>query len=178
MQLNLDESVRGPLRPNRCHYLLMHGIGGFALATVLAALLAVASPGRLSAAPIIVSSARSANRTPAMAAQMTVSPSASPADVFMQAIVTQNGQLAWQQLCPELQTKVPAVALGNLMNGDKSTNQNVQLQVDAVGSHAWSDGGTIHVYVVTVHWPSAPDARMLFVLRTQASGCVDGILNA
>src|SRR5262245_32584465 len=31
-----------------------------------------------------------------------------PADVFMQALIAHNGQLAWQQLCPTLQQKLPA----------------------------------------------------------------------
>ena len=99
-----------------------------------------------------------------------------PADVFMQALITHNGQLAWQQLCPTLQQKLPATELANLVNVYGGPDQGLQLGVDFVGAHSWTDGGEVRVYVVTAREPPGTEFRSLYVLRTQASGCIDGIL--
>lgn len=103
-----------------------------------------------------------------------------PADCFMQAVVRQNGGLAWQQLCPALQQKIPAAELANLTNALSAgrSEQGEQLGLDYVGAHIWAAGGQVRVYVVTARWPSGDDARALYVLRTQASGCIDGVLVA
>ena len=180
MQLDVEDTARMPRRPSK--YLAPRRVGVLALATVVASLvvslLVVASPGRATAARVNFSPARSTSRIPAAPAQGTASLDTPSADVFMQAVIAHNGQLAWQQLCPELQAKVPAPALVDMVNSGNSTSQGEQFQVDAVGTHAWSGGGAIHVYVVTAHWPPDKDAHMLFILRTQASGCIDGILSA
>lgn len=176
MQHDVEAVGCPPLKPSR--RLALRWFGVVALATVMATVLGVASPGRISAARVNVAPAASIHRTQPATAHSAAWSDPSAADVFMQAIMVHNGQLAWQQLCPALQAHVSVSALSNLMKSNEATNQDVQFQLDSVGSHVWADGGAIHVYVVTAHWPSAPDARMLFVLRTQASGCIDGMLNA
>jgi hypothetical protein len=143
-------------------------------ALVIVALLTFGSLGHLDAAPasvghhISLASFRGADVG-----------EASSTDVFMVAIVAQNGQLAWQQLCPSLQEVLPAATLAHLVaaQGAAYANQNAQLGVDYIGAHAWANGGEIHIYVVTAHWSSGTEGHALFVLRTQVSGCIDGILN-
>jgi hypothetical protein len=108
-----------------------------------------------------------------------------PADVFMQAISAHDGQHAWQQLCSATQGKLSPAALATLADshavsqGDpqatSTTHQAARLGVDYVGAHKWAAGGQVRVYVVTAHWASGADAGTLYIIRTQASGCVDGI---
>src|SRR5262245_57259871 len=100
-----------------------------------------------------------------------------PADAFMQALITHNGQLAWKQLCPTLQQKLSASDLANLLHATGAPDQGLQLGVDFVGAHPWADGGEVRIYVVTAHGPPGTEFRSLYVVRTQASGCIDGILS-
>lgn len=108
-----------------------------------------------------------------------------PADVFMQAIIAHDGQRAWQQFCPPTQGKLSPAALATLADSQvvsqpdpqatSSTHQAAHLGVDYIGAHKWAAGGQVRVYVVTAHWASGADAGTLFIIRTQVSGCVDGI---
>jgi hypothetical protein len=103
----------------------------------------------------------------------------------MQAIIAHDGQRAWQQLCPPIQGKLSPAALATLADSQavsqpdpqatSTTHQDARLGVDYVGTHKWAAGGQVRVYVVTTHWASGADAGTLFIIRTQASGCVDGI---
>lgn len=176
MRLDRRKTEHTPHMPNR--RIARHRFAMLVPAAMIAVLFAVGSPGRTSAAPVILSTTHLSHRALTTTVQGTTATEPPSADVFMHALITQNGQLAWQQLCPALQAKLPASVLANLLNGPGSAdgNQGAQLGVDVVGTHAWASGGAIHVYVVTAHWPSGRDVRTLFVLRTQASGCIDGIL--
>jgi hypothetical protein len=148
-------------------------LAGLALAATLILLSSVAIPYPAKAAPPVV-----AHRTLTTGLARTDALTSTAADIFMHALMTRNGQLAWQQLCSDLQRKLPASALMNLANaqGAAGANPGVKVGLDYVGSHVWSAGGEIRVYVITAHWPSGEDVRALYVLRTQASGCIDGIL--
>jgi hypothetical protein len=101
-----------------------------------------------------------------------------PGDVFMQALITQNTQLAWEQLCPALQQKVPASDLANPADAlkVKDANQDVQLGVFLAGARPWKAGGEIRVYVITAQGPSGTGVRALYALHTGANGCVDSVL--
>src|SRR5215475_13852254 len=81
---------------------------------------------------------------------------APPGDVFMQALITQNTQLAWEQLCPALQQKVHASDLVNPADAlkAKDANQDVQLGVFLAGARPWTAGGEIRVYVITAQGTS------------------------
>lgn len=164
MRLRVRVGERAPDAPNKptsrhAHRALLPGI-------IIAGLLSASTPGIVHAAPVPF--------------DHYASIASAPADVFMQAVIRQNGELAWQQLCPALQEKLPAAELANLTNAQRTSHseQGVQLGVDYVGAHVWAAGGQVRVYVITAHWPSGDDARALYVLRTQASGCIDGILVA
>lgn len=155
-----------------------YGPGVLAAAVIVVALLGFGSLGFGSPGRVHGSSGDRSRRSVNAGAPTPSVTASAPADVFMQAIVTQNGQLAWQQLCPALQAKVSAPALANMANAQRTAGagHGEQLGVDYVGTHAWAAGGEIRVYVVTTRGRSGPDSGTLYVLRTQASGCVDGIL--
>lgn len=176
MRLDRVKTERTPLVPSKL--VTRRRFGMLMPAAIIATLLAVSSPAHTSAAPVNLSTTHLAHRAQTTLVQRTIALQPPSADVFMHALITQNGQLAWQQLCPALQAKLPASVLATLVYGQGSDSiyQGAQLGVDVVGSHPWALGGAIHVYVVTAHWPSGRDVRTLFVLRTQASGCIDGIL--
>ena len=148
-----------------------YGLGALAPVVVIVALLGLGATGHAQAAL-----ANSSDHTVMAKVRGAKVTSPASADVFMQAIITHNGQLAWQQLCPTLQQKLPATELANLVNVYGGPDQGMQLGVDFVGAHPWADGGDVRVYVVTAHGPAGADFRSLYVLRTQASGCIDGIL--
>ncbi len=145
------------------------------LVILIAVLLGLGAPG-----PPHAMAARAASLVPPHmgTSASTANPSATlPADVFMQAIIAHDGQRAWQQLCPAVQGKLSPAALATLADSQatSTTHQAAHLGVDYVGAHKWADGGQVRVYVVTAHWASGADAGTLYIIRTQASGCVDGI---
>jgi hypothetical protein len=53
--------------------------------------------------------------------------------------------------------------------------QNVRLTVAPVGTRLQKDGGIMHLYVVTAHWPSGATQTRTFNVLTQPSGCVEDV---
>jgi hypothetical protein len=101
-----------------------------------------------------------------------------PGDVYMQALLTQNMQLAWKQLCPAVQQEMPASDLANPIDALRANaaNKNVRLDVMFVGARPWNAGGEIRIYAITAQGASGTDIRALYVLHTETNGCVDSAL--
>ena len=104
---------------------------------------------------------------------------ASPADRFMQSIVTGDGALGWHQLCPSIQAQLPLPALEQQANAQHKAmaQQGMWLTSMPVGTHRQQDGGLSHVYVVTAHWRSGVTQQTTFTVSTQRSGCVEDVQN-
>jgi hypothetical protein len=103
----------------------------------------------------------------------------SPADRFMQSIVTGDGALGWHQLCPSVQAQLPLPALEQQATAQHKamTQQGMWLTSTPVGTHPQQDGGISHVYVVTAHWHSGVTQSTTFTVSTQRSGCVEDVQN-
>jgi hypothetical protein len=100
-----------------------------------------------------------------------------PADVFIQSIVAQDGDLGWQQLCPDLQHELPRNVLHELTTTQRSiaSQQGVSLSIEHVADRPRSGGGEIRFYVGTLHGPDGSTGQKTYVIMTQASGCVDAV---
>src|SRR5262249_44720997 len=158
---------RRPLEPLDMQTGLVARYGLGALVALVLAVVVVAMPAVSAAAHAAPAEATTHDvhtlHTQRHGARMTTP---APADVFMQALITHNGQLAWKQLCPTLQQKLPASDLANLLHATGAPNQSLQLGVDFVGAHPWADGGEVRIYVVTAHGPPGTEFRSLYVVRT------------
>lgn len=172
MRHSIRQMKRASRTPGR--HAARHWLGALLPVVAIVSLLCVSAPARAHAAP-------------AALADYTLIASVL-AGVFMRALIARNGQLAWHQLCPTLQEQLPAATPATLTTLTTLTNtqrasgsahslqNDLQIGVDYLGARVWAAGGQIRDYVVTAHLPSGDDARALSVLRTQASGCVNGIL--
>jgi hypothetical protein len=105
--------------------------------------------------------------------------SATPADRFMQSIVSGDGSLGWHQLCPTIQSQLPLHALEQQATAQHKAmaQQGMWLTSTPVGTHSQPDGGVAHVYVVTAHWHSGVTQSTTFTVSTQRSGCVEDVQN-
>ena len=105
--------------------------------------------------------------------------SVSPADRFMQSIVTGDGALGWHQLCPSVQAQLPLPALEQQASAQHKAmkQQGMWLTSTPVGTHPQQDGGLSHVYVVTAHWRTGVTQSTTFTVSTQRSGCVEDVQN-
>jgi hypothetical protein len=104
---------------------------------------------------------------------------ASPADRFMQSIVTGDGALGWHQLCPSVQAQLPMSVLEQQASAQRRAmqRQGVWLTATPVGTQPQKDGGTSHLYHVTAHWRSGATQSSTFMVSTQPSGCVENVQN-
>jgi hypothetical protein len=102
---------------------------------------------------------------------------ASPADRFMQSIVTGDGALGWHQLCPSVQAQLPLTAIEQQANAQRKAmaKQGVWLTATPMGTHPQQDGGVSHTYKVTAHWHSGATQSTMFTVSTQHSGCVEDV---
>ncbi len=102
-----------------------------------------------------------------------------PADRFMQSIVTEDGALGWQQLCPDIQAGLPLEVLVQQADAQRAAakRQGVWLTMEFTGTHPQRGGGDIHVYRVTAHWPNGATQQRTFSVFTQPSGCVEDVQN-
>jgi hypothetical protein len=68
-----------------------------------------------------------------------------PADLFMQSIVTRDGKLGWQQLCPAVQLETPASQLAQQADAQRVTEADVglTLNVEFVETRLRPDGARI-----------------------------------
>jgi hypothetical protein len=103
--------------------------------------------------------------------------STSPADRFIQSIVTDDGALGWHQLCPSVQAQLPLGVIEQQANKQRlaMTQQGVWLTAKPVGTHPQNDGGVSHMYMVTAHWRSGATQSLTFTVFTQRSGCVEDV---
>ena len=100
-----------------------------------------------------------------------------PADVFMESIVTDDGSLGWQQLCPSTRTQIPENALVKQANAERSARaqQGLKLTMDFIGARPRPGGGELRVYIVTGHWPNGTMDMRTYSVLTQSSGCVENV---
>ena len=103
----------------------------------------------------------------------------SPADLFMQSVVKRDGSLGWHQLCPSVQAQLPLATLTSQVEEQRisESRQGLKLTVDYVGSHPRPQGGEIRLYVVTAHRPHGWVGLRMYIVYTQASGCVEDVEN-
>ena len=100
-----------------------------------------------------------------------------PADLFMQSVATEDGGLGWSQLCPDLQTLLPRDVLEQQTEMQRITKSQmgVTLRIDHVGDRARPTGGEIRFYVATAHAMDGSTGQKTYVVKTQASGCVESV---
>src|SRR5262249_5237205 len=102
-----------------------------------------------------------------------------PADRFMQSIVTDDGALGWNQLCPSIQAQLPIGELVQQADAQRAllAQEGIRLTVKFVGSNPQRGGGALRVYEVTAHWPTGRTELRTFNVLTQPSGCVEDVTN-
>jgi hypothetical protein len=100
-----------------------------------------------------------------------------PADLFMQSIATEDGDLGWQQLCPALQNQLPRTVLEQQASAQRTfqLQQGVTLSIEHVGDRPRPSGGEIRFYVATAHRADGSTGQKTYVIQTQASGCVESV---
>lgn len=103
--------------------------------------------------------------------------SPTPADLFMQSIATKDGGLGWSQLCPDLQTQLPRDDLEQQTQEQRTTHSQmgVTLRIDHVGDRPRPTGGEIRFYVATALATDGSTGQKTYVVKTQASGCVESV---
>src|SRR5262249_26463517 len=102
-----------------------------------------------------------------------------PADRFIQSIVTEDGALGWQQLCPSIQAQLPVGELIQQANAQRTlmAQQGIHLTVKFVGASLQQGGGEVRNYEITAHWPTGATQMRTFSVLTQPSGCVEDVTN-
>jgi len=102
---------------------------------------------------------------------------ATPADLFMQSIATEDGDLGWHQLCPELQQQLPHDVLVQQSASQRTlqASQGLSLSVEPVGDRPTPSGGRVHVYVATTHGADGAIGQKVYSVTTRASGCVESV---
>jgi hypothetical protein len=103
--------------------------------------------------------------------------SPAPADLFMQSVATEDGRLGWSQLCPDLQTLLPRDILEQQTEMQRTTQSQmgVTLRIDHVGDRARPTGGEIRFYVANALATDGSTGQKTYVVKTQASGCVESV---
>jgi hypothetical protein len=103
--------------------------------------------------------------------------SAVPADLFMQSVATEDGSLGWSQLCPDLQVQLPRSVLEQQTQVQRTTQSQtgVILKIEHVGDRPRPTGGEIRFYVATAHATDGSTGQKTYVVKTQASGCVESV---
>jgi hypothetical protein len=107
----------------------------------------------------------------------TVTSGPAPADLFMQSVATEDGDLGWNQLCPSLQGQLPRQALEQqaMTQRTSRTQQGVTLTVDFVGDRPRPSGGEVRIYVATAHGTDGAAGQKTYVIQTQPGGCVESV---
>lgn len=100
-----------------------------------------------------------------------------PADLFMQSVLTQNGALGWNQLCPDLQAQIPKTELILEANSQHASNlsQHVTLSMESLGVHSLAKGDQFHLYLVTARKPDGWESQRIYAVMTQGNGCVEDV---
>ena len=100
-----------------------------------------------------------------------------PADLFMQSVVIDDGALGWKQLCAATQAQVPESALVQAANAEHNATAKggLKLTSDFLGKRPRSTGGELRVYIVTGRWSDGTIQLVTYSISTQASGCVEDV---
>jgi hypothetical protein len=100
-----------------------------------------------------------------------------PADVFMESIAAEDGDLGWNQLCPELQAQLPRDTLVHQSELQRAIQNHagVTLSIDYVGGRPRPIGGEIRFYVANAYGTDGSTGQKTYVVQTQASGCVESV---
>ena len=108
---------------------------------------------------------------------VATSDSGVPADLFMQSIATEDGDLGWRQLCPELQQQLPRDVLvqQSMTQRTLQESQGLSLSVEPVGDRPTPSGGRVHVYIATTHDADGAIGQKVYSVTTRASGCVESV---
>jgi hypothetical protein len=100
-----------------------------------------------------------------------------PADLFMQSVATEDGELGWHQLCPDIQSRLPMASLvqqADTMRA-QAAQEGVHLTVQPLGTRPQQGGWQLHIYRMTAHWTSGATRQWIFNVLTQPSGCVEDV---
>ena len=102
-----------------------------------------------------------------------------PADMYMQSVVTRDGNLGWHQLCSDVQSQVPLPALVSTTQQQRQaeSREGLRLTLAYIGAEARPQGGQVRVYVMTAHIPNGWVGQRTYIVYTQASGCVEDVKN-
>lgn len=100
-----------------------------------------------------------------------------PPDLFMRSIASRDGALGWRQLCPDLQKLVTADAMSAQAAGQRAAEagQVAKLSVDFVGSRSLRDGNKVRFYMLTAQMADGSAASRVYIVRTEAAGCVNDV---
>ncbi|MBV9172710.1 MAG: hypothetical protein JOZ81_21780 [Chloroflexi bacterium] len=102
---------------------------------------------------------------------------AAPADLFMQSIASEDGDLGWSQLCPDLQQEMSRETLEQLTATQRAvaSQRGMTMTVEHVADRPRPDGGQIRFYVARVHAADGATGDKTYVINTGATGCVESI---
>jgi hypothetical protein len=100
-----------------------------------------------------------------------------PADIFMHAIETRDGELGWRQLCPPVQAEIPLAQVIQVTAAARAADAKVglTLSVDFVSAQDRPAGGQVRTYHAIARRADGQADEKMFVVQTQASGCVEAI---
>jgi hypothetical protein len=104
----------------------------------------------------------------------TVATAPTRADLFMRSVLIRDGQLGWQQLCPELQAQIPQIMLIRQADAQRASDlsQGVTLTMQPLGAYPLAQKGVLHLYLLTAHGPHDFEAQRAYLVRTRVGGCV------
>jgi hypothetical protein len=112
-------------------------------------------------------------------ARQAQSASPSHADLFMQSVIVLDGALGWHQLCPALQAELPIDELRSQATEQKALDarQKITFSMRYLGAQTQPKGGEMRFYLVTAKRPDGWQAQRMYIVKTQASGCVEDVQN-
>ncbi len=99
------------------------------------------------------------------------------AALFMQSVVTRDGALGWQQLCPDVQALLPQTVLVREANLQHAADlrQGVTLSMQPLATQSLEKGDKLYLYLVTAHKPDGWETQRVYIIRTRTSGCVKDV---
>lgn len=99
------------------------------------------------------------------------------ADLFMQSVVTEDGALGWNQLCPDVQAMLPQMVLIREANAQHAANlsQGVTLSMQSLAARSLVKGDRLYLYLITAHKRDGWEAQRVYMVRTRSSGCVEDV---
>ena len=100
-----------------------------------------------------------------------------PSDLFMQSVVTRDGELGWRQLCPAVQAQLPLAPFVQYVEALRAADdaKGLAISVKFVSAVQRPDGGETRTYAATARLGDGQTVAKTFIIRTQASGCVESV---